>query len=212
MNEKTHNLIRATVTSIDLSYNEKSKIDNGILEIRGMSTPKVRHLMNNICNEVSKTNICNYLEVGTFRGSTLCSSIFQNKLGSVYALDNFSEFFDQQDKECLYKNIETFSSGNIVSFIEKDFFKTDLSNIKDINVYLYDGSHDDYSQYKNLELIKNSLSDSAIILVDDWFSGICNPRPPTFKGFNDFGYNIHFFAELPKTYFHQGLGIFVITK
>lgn len=40
-----------------------------------MSSPKVRHLLNNLCSLPSTS----YLEIGTWKGSTWISALFQNQ-------------------------------------------------------------------------------------------------------------------------------------
>ena len=52
-----------------------------------MSGKKTRHFYNNICSMKNSR----YLEIGTWKGSTLCSAMCNNKMKCV-AIDNWSQF------------------------------------------------------------------------------------------------------------------------
>jgi hypothetical protein len=80
-------------------------------------------------------------------------------------------------------------------------------------VYLYDGVHTPESQYSHLSTIKPYLARNAIILVDDWFCGYSHPKVNTLRGFNDFGYAVKAFIELPLGTvdgYWGGQGLFVV--
>jgi methyltransferase family protein len=78
-----------------------SKLDKAIFFLNGMSSPRVRHFLNNLC-EFSGTR---YLEVGCWRGSTLISALHKNHttVTRALAIDNFSEF--QQSEADLLLNV-----------------------------------------------------------------------------------------------------------
>ena len=52
-----------------------SKITNDIITMDGMSGTKTRHFYNNLLN----TNDARYLEIGTYKGSSVCSAMCGNK-------------------------------------------------------------------------------------------------------------------------------------
>jgi hypothetical protein len=58
------------------TYAEKgfSKITQGILDMEGMTGIKTRHFYNNMLNREG----CRYLEIGTWKGSSICSAIYKN--------------------------------------------------------------------------------------------------------------------------------------
>ena len=66
----------------------KIPINSGVLQVEGMSTPKIRHLLNNI-NRWGR----NYLEIGSHKGSTFVSSLYGNEKRG-WSIDNYSEFCD----------------------------------------------------------------------------------------------------------------------
>lgn len=199
--------------AIYFSNLEQSNINNEILNLTGMSSPKIRHFLNKLCENLN----INYLEVGSFQGSTLCSALFNNKINQAFAFENFSEFNNQQNKTILLQNIEKFKNNTNTILIEDDFFQYSLNNINNIDIYFYDGVHTINHQYLHFNKIRNSLSDVAIILIDDWFCEISKPREASLKAINDFGFNVHLFCELPKNNldvinYHGGLGIFIVSK
>ena len=72
--------------------NKQSQLIPEFLERRfldGMSGIKTRHFYNNLANFPADLPSCNYLEIGTWAGSTLCSNMFKNNI-NVSAIDNFS--------------------------------------------------------------------------------------------------------------------------
>tara|TARA_Y100001963_G_scaffold160274_1_gene270120 strand:+ start:1749 stop:2645 length:897 start_codon:yes stop_codon:yes gene_type:complete len=167
-----------------------SKIPNEsgvITEIEGMSTPKIRHLLNNLNRWGS-----NYLEVGSHKGSTFVSSLYgHNKKG--WSIDNFSEFCDQNyrpgpdgtHKNELLDNINKFLTCQ-TQFYDQDSFSFDLSNIEEpVEVFMYDGDHDQDKQKKALEYFYPILNDVFIFIVDDWNSQAV--RDGTYDGIREMG-------------------------
>ena len=61
----------------------KSKIEDEILTMECMSGKKTRHFYNNLC----LMNNARYLEIGTWKGSSICSAMCNNKMSCV-AIDN----------------------------------------------------------------------------------------------------------------------------
>jgi hypothetical protein len=168
----------------------KSKIptDSKILtDVTGMSTPNVRHYMNNI-NKWGK----NYLEVGSYKGSTFVSSLHKHdKRG--WSIDNFSEFCDDYNhtgsdgthKEELLGNIEKYVSSP-TQFYQEDSFEFDIDQIDEpVDVFMYDGNHDQDKQRKALEYYYPVLNDICLFVVDDWNSQAV--RDGTYQGIHDMG-------------------------
>lgn len=142
-----------------------SKLTEDILNIQGMSSDKVRHLLNNI-GSLGRT----YLEVGCWRGSTLISSTFQNNFEEITAIDNFSQYCNQEVVDSLMSNIEQYSKDTgVINFYNQDCFQFDLSLInKPVDVYFYDGDHTYDAQFKAIKYFYQVLNDECIIIVDDY--------------------------------------------
>lgn len=113
-----------------------------------------------------------YLEVGTFKGRSLCAAVQGNAGKDFYAMENFLEFGMQgvEAREELMSNLATHASGTNVVLLEGDCFKlmTDKSLIpKPVGVYFYDGEHTLLSHYLALAVVEPLLADEALVLVDD---------------------------------------------
>lgn len=160
-------VIKHLEKSINNAQLNRSKLSKEVLDCGGFSSSKIRHLLNNIL-ELPDSN---YLEVGVFMGSTFVSALYKNNLNSAYAVDNWSEFNDYGDIKTIFKTTcEKFDLKNY-EFFEEDCFKMDLSKIKNkINVYFYDGNHDESNQYKALKYFYPILADEFIFMVDDFDS------------------------------------------
>ena len=209
-------LIEHTVKSVYYSNIEKSNIDPNILNIDGMSSKKIRHLINNLCS----LSDASYFEVGSWKGSTLCSAISNNNLSKVTSCENFSEFTDDGHKKInltikdqLLNNIQNFKGSNNVEIIEEDFFSKQWGSDKKYNIYLYDGAHSIQTQYFQIKIAKQFLDKYSIMLVDDWSCEISKPKQATFKALNDFGMHVHLYIDLPighEDEYWCGQGLFVL--
>ena len=134
-----------------------SKLDRRILNISGMSSPKIRHFLNNLM-EFSDVN---YMEIGLHHGSTFISSLYKNDLKNPIGIDI------KVQKELL-DNCKTFNLCNH-EIIEQDCWNFNLAHIQNkINVFLYDGDHTYETQYKALQYYYPVLDDVFVFLVDDW--------------------------------------------
>jgi len=91
------------------------KITNEIINIDGMSGTKTRHFYNNLLN----TEDVRYLEIGTWKGSSVCSAMCGNK-ATVVCIDNWSEFGGPKAEFLI--NFEKFKGENNATFIENDCF------------------------------------------------------------------------------------------
>ena len=89
-------------TSFQNAKNNISKITNDIVVMEGMSGTKTRHFYNNLLN----TEDARYLEIGTWKGSSVCSAMCKNK-ATVVCIDNWSEFGGPKNEFLL--NFEKFT-------------------------------------------------------------------------------------------------------
>jgi len=141
--------------------NNISKINDEIIKMQGMSGTQTRHFYNNLLN----TSDARYLEIGTWKGSSVCSAMYGNK-AKVICIDNWSEF--EGPKQEFLQNFNKFRGENEAFFIENDCFNVDISKLPKFNIYMYDGNHTNESHYKALIHYYNSLDDIFIFIVDDW--------------------------------------------
>ena len=150
---------------IDIAFqnaeNNISKITNEIISMDGMSGTKTRHFYNNLLN----IKDARYLEIGTWKGSSVCSAMYNNK-ATVICIDNWSEFGGPKSEFLV--NFEKFKGDNNAIFIENDCYKVDVSILPKFNIYMYDGNHTSESHYNALLHYYNCLDDIFIFIVDDW--------------------------------------------
>lgn len=215
---KTQNdLINIVNSAIQKTEDGISNLTQEIFSIPGMSGRKGRMFLNNILYDQS-----NYLEVGTWKGSTLCSYLFGKNLNKSFSIDNYSQF--DNPKEELLKNITKFSNTNNHSHIESDSFDINLKNygIENIDVYFYDGAHKLEDHENSLVYYINCLSDIFIFIVDDWNGE--DVRLGTFNAINKLNLKTHLYVSLPEVEvlmstshgnsegYWNGFGVFVLEK
>ena len=156
--ENYRNIVK---TAFQNAENNISKITDYIINMEGMSGTKTRHFYNNLLNN----DDARYLEIGTWKGSSVCSAMCGNK-AKVVCIDNWSEFGGPKDEFLV--NFEKFKGDNDAIFIESDCYQVDISTLPKFNIYMYDGNHTNESHYKALLHYYNCLDDVFIFIVDDW--------------------------------------------
>lgn len=154
------------ITHVEKSFQNAeqgiSKITLGILDIEGMTGKNTRHFYNNLL----AIDDARYLEIGTWKGSSVCAAMCMNR-ASVVCIDDWSEF-GAGARDDFIKNFTTFQGDNLAMFIEQDCFQVDVSQLPMFNIYLYDGNHSKESQYKALLHYYSRLDDVFVFIVDDW--------------------------------------------
>ena len=177
-------------TSFQNAENNISKITNDIINMEGMSGTKTRHFYNNLLN----IEDARYLEIGTWKGSTVCSAMYKNK-AKVVCIDNWSEFGGPKNEFLI--NFKKFKGENDAIFIENDCYKVDILTLPKFNIYMYDGNHTNESHYNALLHYYNCLDDVFIFIVDDW--NWKDVRDGTFNSIEKLKLNILYEIELRTT-------------
>ncbi|HAI37092.1 MAG TPA: hypothetical protein DCM40_02610 [Maribacter sp.] len=233
-----HEAIAHITESLNCARKEKSNLSDGsdmskfILNMFGMSGKKWRHFLNNLAGIEN----VRYAEVGAHTGSTLCSALYKNKdIKHISTLDNWSQFADEKTREVLIQNVSAtanmsgFSQEDLerIKMFEGDFNTFDYTEISPIDIYFFDGPHDEESQYQGIVKAFDSFADTSIILVDDWNWG--GPKKGTLRALKDLSLDVNYQCEIftyPETYdsktgalnrfqfsdWHNGVSIFVVTK
>ena len=155
------NYINHVQKSLINANNNISKLNDELLNMEGMSGNKTRHFYNNLL----ELEDARYLEIGTWKGSSVCCAMYKNK-AKVICIDNWTEFGGP--KEEFLNNFEKFKGDNDATFIEENSFEVDISKLPKINIYMYDGCHKFDSHYNALKYYYNCLDDIFIYIVDDW--------------------------------------------
>ncbi len=205
-------LIDHVIRSYEKSEIGMSKLNSDILSIEGMSGIKTRHLYNNLCDLKN----ANYLEVGTWKGSSFISAIFENELNSL-VVDNWSEFNGPRLE--FLENMERFCPEQKFGILEKDVFSVKKEEVfqfmKSIDIYLFDGEHAEESHVKAVTHFKEIFSKYFIMVIDDWAWD--RVRSGTYKGIELANIKVHKMIEDKVSHedpssrlkYWNGFGLFV---
>lgn len=155
------NLVEHLEDSFFKSVREESKLTQDVLSIYGMSSAKGRHLLNNICSVPGM----NFLEVGSYEGSTSVAALYENNVNYTI-IDNFK--LGVEHKDILINNFKT-HLGYEPNLIDSDCFSFNPKDkgINDVDIYFYDGEHEEIDQYMALTHYYDCLADEFILIVDD---------------------------------------------
>jgi hypothetical protein len=172
-NRTQHPYVNLVLNAIDNSATKSSNFNEESFDIDGLSSHRVRHLLNSICSSEG----IKYLEIGSYLGSTFCAAIQNNTL-DAYAVDTW-ETAELQP----YENERTIESASIEKFKDNAklykghskvrLINTDCVNLvpedfhSKVNFVFYDGNHEYLAQLNALEVIKNLVENTFILILDD---------------------------------------------
>lgn len=105
-----------------------------------------------------------YVEVGCWRGFTLCAAALGNEEEKLIGIDNFCETHLGEAEKVCRENVSRFPN---VQLIVDDCWKVLTGPLPPIGAYFYDGAHDMASQLRAFEAIHDKLADHAIVIIDD---------------------------------------------
>jgi predicted O-methyltransferase YrrM len=142
MSKLDHGWVKA---SLEMADNERSKLSERERELHGLSSIRLRCLINNLC----AAEKCNYLEIGTYKGATLIAAARGNDV-KIVGVDNF--MYD--DREANKWAPEGYIWDNMKSQLESNIntyrLQPDVVNGDDISIV--------QSDFKTAELPKNTFS------------------------------------------------------
>ena len=94
-----------------------------------------------------------YVEVGSFRGTSLIAALLDNEGKDVVAVDDFSQF--------------GLSGATIIEGDAFEVLRSDALSGRTIGVYYYDAAHTYEQQLDGLRLVEPYLATEALLVVDD---------------------------------------------
>lgn len=194
MSQTTEELIGRVVRSLQRAEQHQSRLPPDVLAMSGMSSPKVRHYLNNLCSYP----LTRYFEVGTAAGSTHISALSNNDLQVAVASDLWVEIKNEGGKQAFLDNCKQHlghePSDNHEDdwfLVSGDCFEIDLAQMpKEINVYFFDGGHEVEDHYRAIHHFRDILADRFIMVIDDWNDH--RVQEGTAKALKEGGYNIAF--------------------
>jgi hypothetical protein len=161
--DATHPLLPALNDAFAAVMRDEVTLPDFLLDMPGMSGRRYRMLINRLVRNLAAPR---YLEVGSWKGSTLCAAIHDNKV-SALAIDNWSEF-GGPFAEFLAHLAQSRSHASPVSFLEQDFRTVRFDALGPFDIYLFDGPHTADDQYDGIVMAQPALAEEHILVVDDW--------------------------------------------
>jgi hypothetical protein len=181
----TPEFVAAAIAKAELG---QSKLSPEAIAVPGMTSPKIRHFLNN----VGGADGINYLEIGIHKGATFVAANYGNKFLSSVAVDNWSQFCDAGTRDEFVRNADQFVGA--YTLLDMDCFGIMPDQLPArVNMYLYDGDHTDDAQYRAVSHFYPHLDGQFLFMVDDWFTGA---RDGTRRAIRDLGLTTIFEAEL----------------
>lgn len=178
-------------TAFEKALRNESKITQEIIDMEGMSGINTRHFYNNLLN----CDDARYLEIGTWKGSSVCSAMCGNK-AKVVCIDNWSQFGGPKSE--FLTNFKKFKGANYAMFIEKDCYQVDVDGLPSFNIYMYDGEHSKENHGRALTHFYNCLDDVFVFIVDDW--NWRQVREGTLESFRDLDLELLYSREIRTTW------------
>lgn len=158
-------LIKHVDWAVEQSRLERS--NTSVLGIEGMSSKRVRCLLNNL-NSLPGAR---YLEIGIHQGSTFIPAVSNNPHLVAVAIDNWSTHGENGSREAFHRNLKNHDLEGKHTIIDRNCFglkPEDIDKVHDINVYFYDGNHEHGDQSNALTYYINRLTETFIYICDDW--------------------------------------------
>ena len=162
-----------------------------VYEIEGMSGRATRNLLDSLVGSIEPSR---YLEIGSWKGSTVISALFGNACEAL-CIDNWSQFGGPKHE--FLKNIHNFRMKNRVKLIDEDFRSVDYCSIGKFDVFFYDGPHEEIDHYDGILIPQPALKQEYFLLVDDW--NWAEVRRGTFHALSASGSTIQYAIEIRTT-------------
>lgn len=209
-------LVAHAKNAVLAAHIDKSKLNEDVLGMPGMSGFKTRHLYNNMCALPG----AKYLEIGTFKGSSFVSAMYGNAGCTGFCVDNWSEFGGRDD---FWRNMEAYVPDADVVVHDKDCWTVTQQDVPaPINIFLYDGAHNYEAQKRAITYFEPFFAKHVIIMVDDWACDWVDVKRGTMDGIKEAGLKVLFKHEIGLVNtdkfhtggptFWNGVGIFVCER
>jgi predicted O-methyltransferase YrrM len=133
-------------------------------DVPGLAKPHNLALLNVAARSLGEGE--SYVEVGTFRGTSLISAMLGNAGRDFVALDNWS--MGDGSRAELDANLARYSL--VATMIEGDAFETLRSDAlagRTVGAYYYDNGHDYEQQLDGMRLAEPYLASPSLVIVDD---------------------------------------------
>lgn len=112
-----------------------------------------------------------YLEVGSFKGRSLCGALLDAPDRTYVAVESYQEYgmFAAAARAELNGNLERFADRKVTLHDADCFALLARPSVvpEPVGIYFYDGSHTGLAHYLGLGVAEPLLADEALVLIDD---------------------------------------------
>lgn len=177
---------------IDKAESLTSKLPTSVSERPGMSSRKIRHLLNNFC----ALSDARYLNIGLCSGSSFWSAIYHNNVKAT-GIDWFRNDTTKGTEKEFWTNfaevigLENQTLDRYIQIYNQDCFTVKPKD--KFNIYLYDAGHSEENQFKALTYFNEYLDDTFVLLVDDWDDR--DVQKGTIRAIQELNYKIEYMWE-----------------
>lgn len=180
----------ALLTAFELARTTASPLPDEVRDIEGMSGQRYRAFINHLLGKLPTPR---YLEIGSWKGSTLCAAMHGNGATAV-CIDNWSQFNGPRD--AFFENIAPIQDR--VQVIEQDFRTVDYPALGAFDAYLFDGPHLEDDHFDAVVIAQAAMSGAhPTFIVDDW--NLIPVRMGTMRGLSAAGFAIDAAIEVRTT-------------
>jgi len=137
-----------------------------LAEVEGLAQPNNLALLNLAASLLEPGE--SYVEVGTFRGTSLIATLLGNETQDVVAIDDFSLY--EGSREALDENLRRAGLAGVPSILEGNVFEIVPGGAlgeRRVGVWYYDAAHDYESQLLGLRIAEPYLVPVALLIIDD---------------------------------------------
>ena len=167
-NDKLDETIQLVTSTLVDSVNKPIEVN-----VQGLTSPRVLSIINELAN---KSN--HYLEIGSYIGATATAALLNNNIKITCvdswqqqeifpARDDLDMEFPANDKDAFIANIKEVKGDNDITLFDCDLFDSNIEAIKDVDLFFYDGPHEQEITKKAFVYYANSLADKCIVIFDD---------------------------------------------
>jgi predicted O-methyltransferase YrrM len=136
-----------------------------LAHVPGLTRPNNLALLNTAASKLPAGET--YVEVGSFRGTSLIAAMLGNEGKAFIAIDDFS--MRDASRRALEENLRRFGleDATILEGDAFDILRDDAFPPESVGVYYYDAAHTYEQQLDGLRLAEPYLAPRALLIVDD---------------------------------------------
>jgi protein O-GlcNAc transferase len=137
-----------------------------LADVDGLTQPNNLALLNLAASLLEPGDT--YVEIGTFRGTSLIAALLDNEGQDIVAIDDFSLY--KGSREALDANLHRAGVEGRATILQGNVFEIVPAGAlgeRRVGVWYYDAAHDYDSQVLGLRIAEPHLAPGALLIVDD---------------------------------------------